>query len=65
MGRGLIGREGHGLAQELDGFVVLMLVDERGRSSAQRIGRLGFGPGLWGGRRGTRPQEHRRHARGQ
>ena len=40
MRRGLVGREGHGLAQQLDGFVVLMLVDELRRARAQRIGRL-------------------------
>jgi len=58
---GLIGRERHGLSQELDGFVVLMLVDQLRRSSAQRISRLW----LRVGRSGPRPEKQHRHARAQ
>ena len=58
---GLLGREGHGLSQQLDGLVVLMLVDQLRRSSAQRISRLW----LRTGRRGTPPENQQRHARGQ
>ena len=61
MGGRLIGCEGNGLAQEPDGFVVLMLVDELGRPQAQRIRRLE----LCRGCRGTRPEKQHRHARGQ
>ena len=54
-----VGREGHGLPQQPDGLVVLMLVDQLRGSNAQRISRLR----LWRRRCGTRPEQER-HARG-
>ena len=60
MCRGLVWCDGHGLPQDSNGVVVLMLVDQLRGPNAQRISGLR----LWRRRGGTRPQEER-HARGQ